>query len=152
MKIVEESPGRLIVKQRSILGEMLILAVVLLFAALAWLVRGVEGWLSLILAAAAILSAITSLVVVTRTEVVFDRVHGNIMIRQKSLIRDSKRRLALADVTGATLISGGIGGSTVALQMRPGVAHPTLPLGIAAMSEKATAQASASINRWLHNA
>lgn len=153
MRVVEESPGRLILQQRAVLAETVMMVFMGIFGALAWVIYPVDYLLSMALLGCVIVGALFFLTVSVRTTVEFDRIHNVVKIRQKSFLRDRQREMSLAEVAAAQLIaddparpaSGGI----VALSMRPGHAKPTVPLTPQPIAGEATQNAVGAINRWL---
>lgn len=153
MKVIEESPGRLVLQQRAIMAETVMVVFMAIFGGLSWIVYPADYTLSMVLLGCVIIGALFFLSVSVRTTVEFDRIHSVVKIRQQSFLRDRRREMSLAEVAEARLLaddpahpkSGGI----VALVLRPGHARTTVPLTPQPAAARATEAAVGIINRWL---
>ncbi|MEY4695939.1 MAG: hypothetical protein RIT14_367 [Pseudomonadota bacterium] len=132
MTIVENTQSRLILHERAVLAEIMILVIMAVFALMAWVSFARDEVLGLAFILCVVVTGLLFLFFAARTTVTFDRLGKSVTIRQKSLLTDRSRALDLTDVVGATLIGkageGMAGSSTVALIMRPGYSRHTIPL------------------------
>lgn len=132
MKIIENTQGRLILHERAVLAEVMIIVIMGVFALMAWVSYDRDEVLGLAFILCVGVTGLLFLLFTARTTVTFDRLGRTVTIRQKSLLTDRSRALDLRDVEGATLIGkageGLAGSSTVALTMRSGYSRPTVPL------------------------
>lgn len=153
MKIVEQSKGRLVLTHHGVVAELAVLAFMVVFGGLAWVVSPVDFWLSMALFGCVITAAVLFLAVSVRTTVIFDRVHTVVLIRRKTLFRTSEREVPLAEVAEAMLLleesSKPQGGGIVALAMRPGARRATVPLTADALRARDARAALGAINGWL---
>jgi hypothetical protein len=149
VKVVEDTPGRLILEQTPSLTEILLFSCMLIFGVLAFLIYPIQPQLAVLVVVFIVIGTLLVLIFVVRTTVSLDRLHQNITIRQRSFLRNQISRMSLKDVTGATLI--GAGGSTLALQLRPGLDRQTLPIAQVSTSSTNPTVAVDTINRWLQH-
>lgn len=153
MRVIEESPGRLILQQRAVLAETVMVIFMAIFGVLAWVVYPVDYLLSMALLGCVIVGALLFLTMSIRTTVEFDRIHNVVKIRQQSFLRDRRREVAMADITKALLIADDparpAAGGIVALALVPGHPKPNVPLTPQPVAGKVTEEAVGTINRWL---
>jgi hypothetical protein len=149
VKVVEETPGHLLLEQSPRLTQGLLLVCMLIFALLAVLIYPTQPLLGLGVVVFIVLGSVLVLMSIVRTTVSFDRIHQNITIRRRSFLRDRRNRMSLRDITGATLT--GIGGSILALQLRPGLDRQILPIAQVSTASTNPARAVDTINRWLQH-
>lgn len=149
MKVVEETPGHLLMEQTPRLTQGLLFISMLIFALLAYLIYPTQPLLGLGVVVFIVLGSVLVLVSIVRTTVSFDRIHQNITIRRRSFLRDRRNRMSLKDITGATLT--GTGGSILALQLRPGLDRKILPIAQVSTASANPALAVETINRWLQH-
>jgi hypothetical protein len=157
MKLIEETPARLVVEDRPwIIGTALTLGILLCFALAMGLYRG-SGWLTLGFGLASLLLAVLFVVFVRRVIVIFDRDAQALVIRTRSLTGDSEMTLALADVTGAEVetsrstSTSNDGSRSVSVTHRPVLTTRTGPVPLTQVysSGSGAETIAAAVNRWL---
>lgn len=157
MKLIEETPARLVVEDRPwIIGTALTLGILLCLALAMGLYRG-SGWLTLGFGLASLLLAVLFVVFVRRVIVIFDRDAQALVIRTRSLTGDSETTLALADVTGAEVetsrstSTSNDGSRSVSVTHRPVLTTRTGPVPLTQVysSGSGAETIAAAVNRWL---
>ncbi len=157
MKLIEETPARLVVEDRPwIIGTALTLGILLCLALAMGLYRE-SGWLTLGFGLASLLLAVLFVVFVRRVIVIFDRDAQALVIRTRSLTGDSETTLALADVTGAEVetsrstSTSNDGSRSVSVTHRPVLTTRTGPVPLTQVysSGSGAETIAAAVNRWL---
>jgi hypothetical protein len=157
MKLIEETPARLVVEDRPwIIGTALTLGILLCLALAMGLFRE-SGWLTLGFGLASLLLAVLFVVFVRRVIVIFDRDAQALVIRTRSLTGDSETTLALADVTGAEVetsrstSTSNDGSRNVSVTHRPVLTTRTGPIPLTQVysSGSGAETIAAAVNRWL---
>jgi hypothetical protein len=157
MKLIEDTPARLVVEDRPwIIGTALTLSILLCLALAMGLYRE-SGWLTLGFGLASLLLVVLFVVFVRRVIVIFDRDARALVIRTRSLTGDSKTALALADVTGAEVetsrstSTSNDGSRSVSVTHRPVLTTRTGPIPLTQVysSGSGAETIAAAVNRWL---
>ena len=157
MKLIEETPARLVVEDRPwIIGTALTLGILLCLALAMGLFRE-SGWLTLGFGLASLLLVVLFVVFVRRVIVIFDRDAQALVIRTRSLTGDSETTLALADVTGAEVetsrstSTSNDGSRSVSVTHRPVLTTRTGPIPLTQVysSGSGAETIAAAVNRWL---
>ena len=157
MKLIEETPARLVVEDRPwIIGTALTLGILLCLALAMGLFRE-SGWLTLGFGLASLLLAVLFVVFVRRVIVIFDRDAQALVIRTRGLTGDSETTLALADVTGAEVetsrstSTSNDGSRSVSVTHRPVLTTRTGPIPLTQIysSGSGAETIAAAVNRWL---
>lgn len=157
MKLIQETPSRLMLEARPwVLGSALIIGIVA-FLALALALWSVTAWLTLGLGLAAILLAVCFVVFVQRVIVIFDRPAAAVVIRTRSLMGQEEQTLALSDVTGAGVETSRSTSTSTDGRRSTSVTHRTvlatrsgpLPLTSIYTSGSGAETIAQAINRWL---
>jgi hypothetical protein len=160
MKIIAESPDRLMLEDRPwILGGILV-GVILFFVLIALLTAQGNLWLGLGMGLGAAMFGLAFVVFVRRVIVIFDRGARAVVIRSVSLLGQSEQTLALAHLRGAvveTSISRSSGGgrrSGTSKTHRPALQTPDglVPLTQIYSGGPGAERAAAAINAWLGGA
>jgi hypothetical protein len=157
MKILQETPERLVIEDRPVLLALILVGMIVMTAAITlWLLA--EGdWTGLWLSLAPVGFAVAFVVFVVRVQATFDRAAGLVTIETASIRRRTHETLPLADLRGAevqTYFSQVAGPGRKQTRMsRPvlrvaGAPEPR-PLMESYTAGNGAADAAASINRWL---
>lgn len=157
MKVIEETPTRLVIESRPwLLGGILILAI-LLCLALGMGLWSASPWLTLGFGLAALLLAGCFVAFVQRVLVIFDRNAEGLVIRTRSLMGQGEQTLALGDVTAAEVetsrstSTNSNGGQTTSITHRPVLVTRTGPLPLTQVfsSGSGAEEIARTVNRWL---
>ncbi len=100
MRIVTNSPDRLMLEEKPWLLGVIIAAAILIFVMMALLMLGDSIWMGLAMFLGAGLFGAAFVVFVRRVVVIFDRSAGAVVIRSVGVLGQSEQTLALADIAG----------------------------------------------------
>lgn len=157
MKVIEDTPGRLVLEDRPwLLGSVLIIGI-LIFLALAMGTYDVSIWLGIGFGLASLLLAVCFVAFVRRVLVLFDRSAGALVIRTRSLMGQGEKTLALSDVTGAEVetsrstSTNNDGGTSISITHRPVLATRSGPVPLTQVfsSGNGAEEIASAINAWL---
>lgn len=159
MRLVEDTPGRLVLEDRPwILGSILAVAI-LFFTMLALGLGQANLWLGLGMGLGAVLFGAAFVAFVRRVIVIFDRDAGAVVIRTASVLGQSQATHPLRDISGAgveTTVnrSTSTNGSRLASNSETHrcvlhLAAQTVPLTEVSSSGDGAARTAEVINRWL---
>lgn len=157
MKVIEDTPDRLVLEDRPwLLGSVLIIGI-LIFLALAMGTYDVTIWLGIGFGLAALLLAVCFVAFVRRVLVLFDRSAGALVIRTRSLMGQGEKTLPLSDVTGAEVetsrstSTNNDGGTSISTTHRPVLATRSgaVPLTQVFSSGNGAERIAFAINAWL---
>lgn len=160
MKILHDTPDRLVIEDRPIVLAWILVGMIVVTSAIAlWLLA--EGdWTGLWLSVAPVGFALAFFVFVVRVQATFDRMAGLVTIETNSLRRRTRETLPLTDLRRAdvqTYLSTVAGPGRKRTKMsRPvlelaGAVEPH-PLMQTYVAGGGAAEVAASINRWLGRA
>ncbi len=155
MRIVEETPDRLVLEERPWLLGIILTISILVFCALAFGLAGTSLWLGLGFAVATAVFALAFIAFVRRVIAIFDRPARAVVLRTASLLGQREQTIVLTDITCAevetsrsTSSSGGkLSGVTHRTVLR--TSGGPVPMTEVFSSGSGAARNAAIINRWL---